>query len=73
MKCVGDLAFFAGTRDQVAETLAEYAAAGLSYASIVDYCGRIDPTLAETARENVEFLVRELQKGATASKTEGMR
>lgn len=61
-KAVGELAFFAGTRDQVCEKLAAYAAAGLTYASIVDYSGRIDPSLAEKARDNVDHLVRELQR-----------
>jgi phthiodiolone/phenolphthiodiolone dimycocerosates ketoreductase len=60
-EAVGDMAFFMGTRDEVAATLGEYAAAGLSYASIVDYSGRIDPSLAQPARDNVEFLIRELQ------------
>lgn len=60
-RAVGDLAFFAGTRDRVCETLADYAAAGLTYASIVDYSGRIDPSLAQKARDNVDFLVTELQ------------
>ncbi len=61
-EAVGDLAFFTGAREQVAETLAEYATAGLTYASIVDYSGRIDPSLAQDARENVEFLISELQR-----------
>jgi phthiodiolone/phenolphthiodiolone dimycocerosates ketoreductase len=60
-QAVADLAFFVGTRDRVCETLADYAAAGLTYASIVDYSGRIDPSLAQKARENVDFLVNELQ------------
>ncbi len=60
-EAVADLAFFAGTREQVCETLADYAAAGLTYASIVDYSGRIDPSLAQNARDNVEFLIAELQ------------
>jgi phthiodiolone/phenolphthiodiolone dimycocerosates ketoreductase len=60
-EAVADLAFFAGTRDQVCETLAEYAVAGLTYASIVDYSGRIDPSLTQNAKANVEFLVNELQ------------
>lgn len=58
---VADLAFFAGTRDQVCQTLADYSAAGLTYASIVDYRGRIDPSLAQNAEDNVEFLIAELQ------------
>jgi alkanesulfonate monooxygenase SsuD/methylene tetrahydromethanopterin reductase-like flavin-dependent oxidoreductase (luciferase family) len=61
-EAVADLAFFAGTREQVCETLAEYAAAGLTYASIVDYSGRIDPALRRAAADNVEFLVGELQR-----------
>jgi hypothetical protein len=61
-EAVGDLAFFMGTRDEVTETLAGYAAAGLTYASIVDYSGRIEPALAQAADDNVEFLVRELQR-----------
>ena len=60
-EAVADLAFFAGTRDQVCETLADYAAAGLTYASIVDYSGRIDSSLAQNAKDNVEFLISELQ------------
>ncbi|WP_197417678.1 LLM class flavin-dependent oxidoreductase [Mycobacterium sp. GA-2829] len=60
-EAVGDLAFFVGTREQVAETLAEYAMSGLTYASIVDYSGRIEPALAERAKDNIEFLVTELQ------------
>lgn len=59
-QAVADLAFFAGTRDQVCETLAAYAAAGLTYASIVDYSGRIDPSLAQNASENVDFLITQL-------------
>jgi hypothetical protein len=58
---VADLAFFAGTRDEVCETLAGSAAAGLTYASIVDYSGRVDQSLAQNARDNVEFLINELQ------------
>ena len=61
-EAVADLAFFAGTHEQVCETLAEYAAAGLTYASIVDYSGRIDPALRQAAADNVEFLVTELQR-----------
>ncbi len=61
-QAVSDLAFFAGTREEVCETLAGYVAAGLSYASIVDYSGRIDPSLAQDAEDNVEYLVGELQK-----------
>jgi phthiodiolone/phenolphthiodiolone dimycocerosates ketoreductase len=61
-EAVADLAFFAGTHEQVCETLAEYAAAGLTYASIVDYSGRIDPVLRQAAADNVEFLVTELQR-----------
>ncbi|MEB3072078.1 LLM class flavin-dependent oxidoreductase [[Mycobacterium] vasticus] len=61
-QAVGDLAFFAGTRDRVCETLAQYVAAGLTYASIVDYSGRIDSSLAQNARDNVEYLVTELQR-----------
>jgi phthiodiolone/phenolphthiodiolone dimycocerosates ketoreductase len=60
-QAVADLAFFAGTREQVCETLADYAGAGLTYASIVDYSGRIDPSLAQNAEDNVEFLITELQ------------
>ncbi len=60
-QAVADLTFFAGTREQVCETLADYAAAGLTYAPIVDYSGRLDPSLAENARDNVEFLASELR------------
>lgn len=60
-EAVGDLAFFAGTREQVAENLADYGSFGVTYASIVDYSGRIEPALAERAKDNVEFLVAELQ------------
>jgi len=59
-QAVADLAFFAGTR----ETFAAYAAAGLTYASIVsivDYSGRIDPSLAQNASENVDFPITQLQ------------
>ncbi len=66
-EAVGDLAFFVGTRDQVAETLTEYAAAGLTYASIVDYSGRIDPSLAQNANDNVEFLIGELHTNAATA------
>jgi hypothetical protein len=63
-QAVADLAFFAGTREQVCETFAAYAAAGLTYASIVsivDYSGRIDPSLAQNASENVDFPITQLQ------------
>jgi len=60
-KAVGDLAFFAGTREQVCEELGEHAAAGLTYASIIDYSGRIEPSLAQKAKENVDFVISELQ------------
>jgi len=60
-QAVGDLAFFAGTRERVCQELADHAAAGLTYASIVDYSGRIEPSLAQKATENVEFLINELQ------------
>jgi len=54
-QAVADLAFFAGTRET---------AAGLTYASIVsivDYSGRIDPSLAQNASENVDFPITQLQ------------
>lgn len=61
-QAVADLAFFAGTREQVCQNLADYAAAGLTYASVIDYSGRIDSSLAQSARDNVDFLVAELQR-----------
>lgn len=66
-QAVSDLAFFSGTRDQVCETLAGYAEAGLTYVSIVDYSGRIDPSLAQNAIANVDFVIAELQALPAAS------
>lgn len=66
-QAVADLGFFVGSREQVCETLAGYATAGLTYASIVDYSGRIDPCLAQSAKDNVEFLITELHGLPTAT------
>jgi phthiodiolone/phenolphthiodiolone dimycocerosates ketoreductase len=61
-QAVGDLGFFVGTREEVAETLAAYADAGLTYASIVNYSGRIAPALRQEAADDVEFVISELQR-----------
>lgn len=61
-EAVADLGFFIGTREEACDTLAAYGAAGLTHASIVDYSGRIDPDLANAAKDNVEFIIRELQR-----------
>ncbi len=61
-EAVADLAFFCGSREQVAEKLAAHGAAGLTHASIVDYSARIDPSLTAASATNVAFLIDELQR-----------
>lgn len=60
-QAVDGLVFFAGTREQVCQRLADYAGTGLIYGSIVDYNGRTNPARAGMPGKR-GFLVTELQQ-----------